>query len=324
MTVVCGTDFSTNASEASQIAARIAHRRGENLLLVHVVQPAPTDPAGDHNDFLRSSAVTALENTAAELRALGMIVETDALIGSPAHEIVAHAPDDTTLFVTGARGHSRAAHWLIGSVAERLAHIVPHPLLVVRHGRDLNRWLDGVRDLDVLIATDFSLVSDYALHRASLLRELGKCNVDLTYVEDPPADYQFYGIEGPIHRRPSPLLEEVLSRELKKRAAKLDWCRNVETHTVFTFTRPVSRIVATAENQRADLIVVGMHQRHGLSRIWHESISQGVLHATSANVLCVPYAESVKAEEAISAPLRSQSAEELRRQTAEGPRHLAL
>ena len=137
MTVVCGTDFSTNASEASQIAARIAHRRGENLLLVHVVQPAPADPAGDHTDFLRTAAATALENSAAELRALGIQVETDAVIGSPAHEIVAHAPDDTTLFVTGARGHSRAAHWLIGSVAERLARIVPHPLLVVRRGREL-------------------------------------------------------------------------------------------------------------------------------------------------------------------------------------------
>ena len=320
MTVVCGTDFSTNAKEASQIAARIAHRRGENLLLVHVVQPAPTDPSGDHNDFLRSSAATALENTAAELRALGIIVETDAVIGSPAHEIVARAPDDTTLFVTGARGHSRVSHWLIGSVAERLARIVPHPLLVVRHARDLNRWLDGVRDLDVLIATDFSSVSDYAMERASLLHDLGRCNADLTYIEDPPADYQFYGIEGPVHRHPSPLLEELLASELKKRAAKLGWCRNVETHTVFTFSRPVSRIVATAENQRADLIVVGMHQWRGLSRIWHESISQGVLYATTANVLCVPYAESVKAEEATSEALRSQSAESLRRQTAEGPR----
>lgn len=319
MTVVCGTDFSNNASEASQIAARIAHRRGENLLLVHVVQPAPTDPAGDHNDFLHSSAATALENTAAELRSLGIMVETDAVIGSPAHEIVAHAPDDTTLFVTGARGHSRAAHWLIGSVAERLARIVPHPLLVVRHARDLNRWLDGVRDLDVLIATDFSLVSDYAMHRASLLRELGRCNVDLTYIEDPPADYQFYGIEGPIHRHPSPLLEELLSSELKKRAATLTWCRNVEMHSVFTFNRPASRIVATAENQRADLIVVGMHQRNAFARIWHESISQGVLHATGANVLCVPYAESVRAEETTSAVLRSQSAESLRSRTAEGP-----
>lgn len=323
MTVVCGTDFSTNASEASQIAARIAHRRGEKLLLVHVVQPAPTDPVGDHTDFLRSSASTALENTAAELRALGIIVETDAVTGSPAHEIVAHAPDDTTLFVTGARGHSRAAHWLIGSVAERLARIVPHPLLVVRHARDLNRWLDGVRDLDVLVATDFSPVSDYAMQRASLLRELGQCNADLTYIEDPPADYQFYGIEGPIHRRPSPLLEEVLSHELKRRAKTLEWCRKVETHTVFTFSRPASRIVATAENERADLIVVGMHQRRGFSRIWHESISLGVLHATSANVLCVPYSESVTAEEATSAPLQTQSAEAIRRQTGTGPGHLA-
>jgi len=313
MTVVCGTDFSTNANEASQIAARIAQRRGEKLFLVHVVQPAPTDPAGDHNDFLISSASTALENTAAELRALGIIVETDAVIGSPAHEIVAHAPDDTTLFVTGARGHSRAAHWLIGSVAERLARIVPHPLLVVRHAHDLNRWLDGVRDLDVLIATDFSVVSDYAMNRASLLGELGRCNADLTYIEDPPADYQFYGIEGPIHRRPSPLLEEVLSKELTKRAETLSWCRNVATHTIFTFSRPTSRIVATAENQRADMIVTGTHQWRGVSRIWHESISQGVLHATSANVLCVPYAESATAEEATSEAPRSQSAEALPR-----------
>lgn len=321
MTVVCGTDFSTNANEASQIAARIAHRRGETLLLVHVVQPMPTDPAGDHNDVQRSTAATALENTAAELRALGITVETDAVIGSPAHEIVAHAPDDTTLFVAGARGHSRAAHWLIGSVAERLARIVPHPLLVVRQARDLHRWLDGVRDLDVLIATDFSPVSDFAMKRASLLHELGQCNVDLTYIEDPPADYQQFGIEGPIRRQPSPLLEDLLAQELNKRAATLGWCRQVETHTVFTFSRAASRIALTAENQRADLIVVGMHQRHGFARIVHESISQGVLHATGSNVLCIPFRESAEAQ-ASEAP-RSRSAESQPRRTEPSLQHSA-
>ena len=37
MSIVCGTDFSTNARQASEVAAALAARMGQSLVLVHVV-----------------------------------------------------------------------------------------------------------------------------------------------------------------------------------------------------------------------------------------------------------------------------------------------
>ena len=43
-----------------------------------------------------------------------------------------------------------------------------------------------------------------------------------------------------------------------------------------------------AHEEQADLIVVGSHQRHGLSRLAHPSVSRAVLHHAPMNVACVP------------------------------------
>ena len=44
MTIVCATDFSQPASEALAVAAEIARKRGERLLIWHSVQPQMGDP----------------------------------------------------------------------------------------------------------------------------------------------------------------------------------------------------------------------------------------------------------------------------------------
>ena len=43
-------------------------------------------------------------------------------------------------------------------------------------------------------------------------------------------------------------------------------------------------LVEMATEAQADLIVVGTHQRHGLSRLWQTSRSRGILHFAPMNV----------------------------------------
>ncbi|MBI5362280.1 MAG: universal stress protein, partial [Planctomycetes bacterium] len=40
--------------------------------------------------------------------------------------------------------------------------------------------------------------------------------------------------------------------------------------------------------RRSELVVVGAHQRGGLKRFWHGSVSHGVIDRAGTNVVVVP------------------------------------
>ena len=54
--------------------------------------------------------------------------------------------------------------------------------------------------------------------------------------------------------------------------------------------RSDAHLIQVAREEHADLIVIGTHQRHGLARLGHLSVSRGVLHYAPMNVVCVPFA----------------------------------
>ncbi len=300
MTVVCATDFSEAASEAMEIAAAIATKRGEPLLLWHAVEPEFGDVGDPNLEPLRVESVMRLDAEAERIRQSGLTVDTQVVIGWPDPDLPATMPANTTLLVAGARGHSRDTHWLIGSVTERLARVATVPLLVVRETVTLRNWLHGVRKLNVVLATDLSPVSDHALRRAGLLKELGPCNVELLYVEYPPLETARLGARWP----PSGTMErtDALSEALHKRAVMADLGGNVSARVAVTTGSLAVRISGEAEEANADLVVVGTHQRKALSRLWTGSVAHGVLHSALTNVLCIPFHSGDEAQRALEPP----------------------
>ena len=289
MTILCATDFSQPADDAVRVAAGIARKRGETLLLWHAVQPQMGDPIGPYAEPMRAEAAARLEAGADRIRATGVTVETKAIVGFPDQELSSVLPPDATLIVAGARGHSRGTHWLIGTVVERLARIATVPMLVVRQPAALSRWMEGNATLKVVVATDLSAVSDFALRRANLLRALGPCDLELLYAEYPPTEYARLGV-GPVSvYRSHRVIDDVLTHELTRRADTVNLGGNVSTRIAKTLGEAGAAIATEAEEADADLIVVGSHQRRALSRVWQGSIAHGVLHAAETNVLVVPF-----------------------------------
>jgi nucleotide-binding universal stress UspA family protein len=47
-------------------------------------------------------------------------------------------------------------------------------------------------------------------------------------------------------------------------------------------------VIEGAVEEKADLIVTGSSQTHGLARLWHRSVSRGLLHYAPMSVLVVP------------------------------------
>jgi nucleotide-binding universal stress UspA family protein len=216
-------------------------------------------------------------------------VVTKAVVGFPEQELLSVLPEDATLLVTGARGHTPGTHWFLGAVVERLARVVTVPMLVVRRPATMRNWVAGAGRLDVVVATDFSAVSDFALRRVNLLRGLGPCDLELLYVEYPPTEYARLGV-GPVSVHHShPLIDHVLTRELSRRVDTADLGGEVSTRIATTLGQTGAIIAREAEEADADLIVVGMHQREPLASVWHRSIAHGVLHSAETNLLLIPF-----------------------------------
>ena len=290
MTIVCATDFSQPAADAVDVAAGIAIKRGESLLLWHAVEPQAGDPVSTYADVVRADRAARLEREAERIRGRGVAVECSAVFGWPDHELPSRMPGDTTLIVVGALGHRGGPHWLIGSVVERLARVITVPMLVVRNAQPLRTWLDDNHKLDVVIASDLSAVSDFALRRANILQKLGPCDVELLYVEYPPGEYARLGVPGQICvHRPHPLIQDVLTRELAERATTINLGGEVSTRISRTLGATGPVIALEAENANVDLVIVGSHQRKSISRAWYESVANGVLHSSETNVLLIPF-----------------------------------
>ncbi len=293
--IVCGTDFSVTALEASDIAAAIARQLAARLVLVHVDQlqgSLASDP------FVLEAAILQrrreLDREVQRLRNLGTKVEEKFLSGSAFDELVTAATEVRgRLIVVGAVGHGLARRLLVGSVAERTAEASPVPTLVVRPGGRLASWIRGEHALKILVGYDFSAASDAALDWVNQLRELGKSQTTVLYSNWPPDEARRLGYEGPLPLAANPReIQKNLEHGLKKRVATFLPKQKVSTIVEPGWGTPEGYLFEMASRQKVDLIVVGTHQRQGLGRVLLGSVSRAVLHHANVAVAVVPPVES--------------------------------
>ena len=293
--IVCGTDFSSIASEATNIAAAMARRLGTELVLVHVDEfygLAPVDPKTF--DAALSEKRTALDDEANRLRNLGTQVRPKLLSGSAFDQLVTAATNAKgRLIVVGAVGHGLARRLLVGSVAERTAESSSIPTLVVRQGGRLASWVRDKDKLRVLVGYDFSEASDAALRWVNQLTEIGKFQVTVLYSNWAPDEARRLGYEGPLPLVTNPAeVQKKLQRDLKNRVTKLLPNRGVSVIVEPGWGTPEGYLFEMASRQKIDMIVVGTHQRQGLDRVLLGSVSRAVLHHARMSVAVVPPAKT--------------------------------
>jgi nucleotide-binding universal stress UspA family protein len=289
--IVCGTDFSATATEAVNIAAALARRLETKLLLVHVDQlhrSLVSDPI-----IIESAAAQTrceLDREAQRLCDLGTDVEGKVLAGSAFDQLVTNATNPKALLIViGAVGHGLARRLVLGSVAERTAETSPVPTLVVRPDSNLAGWIDGKHLLKVLIGYDFSAASDTALCWVNQLTKIGKFQATVLYTNWPPDEARRLGYEGPLPLDANPeKIQKNLDRDLKKRVTK--FLPKAEANAIVKpgWGTPEGYLFQMASRQKADLIVVGTHQRRGLGRVLLGSVSRAVLHHAKVSVAVVP------------------------------------
>jgi nucleotide-binding universal stress UspA family protein len=289
--IVCGTDFSIHAAEAANAAAAIARRWRIPLVLVHVLDDPATRDTPKARGQLRKSLQEKLDLEAVRLKDGKLEIQTEVLEGRPEVELarVAARPE-SRLLVTGSLGHVGVSRILIGSVAERAAETAPVPTLVVRDAKRLIEWAEGRRDLTVFVGGDFTASADGAIRWVRELQSIGPCQIVVGHAPWPAEARRRLGgltSPSPLTRNP-PELEHILERDLRAKVNALLGVTSVRIRITPSWGAPGHTLLQMAHEEQADLIVVGAHQRHGLSRLAHPSVSRAILHHAPMNVACVP------------------------------------
>jgi len=297
--IICGTDFSENATVAVHAAAALAQRFNAPLILAHSVDeraefPNHLRPRLMNDDRLR------LAEEAERLRKLGLTFEEKLLRGAPDDGIASFAGKaQARLLVVAASGTGALGRWVLGDVAERIAETSPVPTLVVRAAEPFLAWAGGKRALKVFVATDFTATADAALRWVAELRQTGPCEITFGYIDRPQHERGELAIlEAMRLMDERPEARQALERDLREKAARL-----LGTEPVIRIepgsARVDAHLIQLATEAGADLLVVGTHQWRGFDRLRHTSISRLILRDAPMSVACVPVA--VEAMEVIPA-----------------------
>ncbi len=138
--IVAATDGSERSIAAAQFAASLARECESKLHVVTVVRPpegwwgiegAPPPPRA-MSEAVVDARQSILEATMSKLDQTGLDITTALEIGEPSGTIVKYCEDiEADLLVIGRRGAGIIERFVMGSVADRLAHYSPCPILII-------------------------------------------------------------------------------------------------------------------------------------------------------------------------------------------------
>lgn len=309
MRILCGTDFSEHARQASRVAAALAQRLAEPLLLVHALDfpsYAAKSKAGGVFRMVKASRQKELEQEAGRNLKAGASVNGQLHAG-PADEALVELAEEgpTRLVVVASLGRRGAERWFLGSVSERTAERATVPTLVVRDAAPFEAWARGKRPLKVFVAFNFTVTSEAALRWVKELQAIGPCDVVVSYVDWPPEQRARIGGTGtlPLVGNP-PEVQAVLEREVRAQAVEVLGEIPFRLRVEASWGRPDARLAEMAKEEGADLIVVGSHQYRGFERLWHTSVSRGLLHGATMSVAVVPLSTREKRGTDMAPPVR--------------------
>lgn len=287
MAIVCGTDLSKRSRAAVTAAAAIAGAMREPLWVVHVVDGSVPLLDAPAREKLLAAARERLDAEPAP--AFGGVAVRHAVVeGSPHGALLdlAHA-ERARLVVVSSQGHGASPLYRLGGTSERVALDAELPVLVVRDAQPFEAWSRGERPLRVVVGVELGASAAAAIAWAKQLPTLGPCQLVFAHVYyegEALARHALHGAAG----RSVPDLERLLERDVAALVGDVSSPAALVIRVRPAIGRIADPLLAIAEEDRADLVVVGTHHRRGLARLW--SVSGAVLHHARMAVATIPAA----------------------------------
>lgn len=275
-----------DGSEQARAALTSAHEGfpEAELLLLHVVEPFAnhTEAAGFGYDRYENE----IENARLELEAVAEEtsererIQTDVVYGRPVHAILQYLEDShVDHVVMGSKGRDAAARLLLGSVAETVVRRAPVPVTVIRSEQMVTP------PEEILVPFDASEQSTTALRFA--LEKFPDATVTVVYVLYPDTDIKS---GDSAYRNSFPELEDWAehrnehARKILDRATEVAESLEREIETDCIDGDPATAVVAYAETNDVDHIVIGSTGRDGLGRLLLGSVAETVVRRAPVSV----------------------------------------
>jgi nucleotide-binding universal stress UspA family protein len=289
--ILCPIDFSDFSRRALDYAVTLARWYGTSVTALHVhppvispsgslaplapVEPVPVPPS-DLETLRRQ--VTAFVPPAAPTAIDLLVVE-----GDPAREILAEA-EAADLIVMGTHGRSGFERLVLGSVTETVLRKAPCSLLTVPLS-SVGGGSVPVVFHRIVSAVDFSDVSMAALRQAACLAAEADAHLTAMHVIEVPEHLALWidRVDGISHVC---AWADAAERHLRgavgpetREYARVD--QRVETG------RAYREILRVADEQHADLIVIGAHGHGVIEQMFVGSTAQHVVRRAGCPVLIV-------------------------------------
>jgi nucleotide-binding universal stress UspA family protein len=306
--ILCPVDFSEHSRLALDHARAMATWFHSAVTVLHVAPVLPVAayaPMSGMPPYLgltpeaRQGLMRSMQQFAAGGPA-AMPVDYQIAEGNPAAVILAMARDIAAdLLVLGTHGRSGFERWVLGSVTEKVLRTATCPVLTVppRVGGEASESAGFRR---IVCASDFSECSTHAIEYAVSLAEAAHAALTLVHVVEPPPDIPREVHEnvlaGPRNFRECIALVEEEGRALLKAAVPEDVRRTVPVETVLATGKPYREILRIAAEHTADLIVVGVHGRGAIDRMFFGSTTQHLVRQAACPVLTIRTGQPAESE----------------------------
>jgi len=296
--ILCPVDFSDPSRRALNYAAALSRWHGAPLTVLHAPSNVPvfevTGPFGPLGTPPLMQKERDITEEAADLRRfMGPANDTSTEIvverGDACSEILRQAIDrKADLIVMGTHGRTGLRHVLLGSVTEKIIRNASCPVLVVPpHAAAVGGDASAVFKR-IVCATDFSKPSGAALTYALALAQEADARLTLLHViEFPQALHDIPLPRGAEADRLHAVAEAEYLRRLRAQVpAQARMYCTVAARV--SEGKPARAILHVAEEEQADLIVMGVQGRGTVELMVFGSNTHAVIRGAGCPVLVVP------------------------------------
>jgi len=281
-------DGSHSAAQAIPIAKDIARVTNARIQLLSSVKNH-TQAQMEAFETSRKQREAYLKQAVSDLEGDGFTADYVIRPGYIAEAAVAQiGTDGIDLVVTTTCGKSGKSHWGSGGVSRKLAQEISIPILLVQSENP--RVMRTLAPKRILVALDGSIRSEKTLPYAQMLARAFGSEVLLTAVPAVPEMKKYRAPAEFIHN-----LQTEANRNMGKFLAAVAKSLNnagVTTRTIVTGSIPARTIVAVANAENADLILMTSRGRGKLER-FVGSVAQRVVEHADQPVFMIPVPEDL-------------------------------
>ena len=287
--ILCTIDFSEFTTPVLQAGINLAVRFKASLTVFHTIcqprDPLYNDSLSGRDQSLRVQAARA-EKQIETLMATSPVGWTPAVtIGEPVDELERFTEKSRTdLVVAASYGFSGFKRMFLGTVVERMARVLPRPMLIIRPTESENVNLQEYQK--IIVACDMGIEPDPVIPMALTMAAQNHTQFVLFHANASPLNTDAV---DPTDAPYQQVQQTMQANQAQKLVAGIPaWARDrYSFETVLRPGRPDEALSGYIAENQPDLIVVGV-KKSRLKRLFFGSTTENTLRHASCAVLTVP------------------------------------